>query len=290
MKFVHFGDLHVWSRGFVWRELQYPKRWIGPLNHWMYRRKRFPPAYRLPAIDAVIKEQADVAVFTGDFTSFSLREEFVMASALFERIFEKIGDGLIALPGNHDRYTEASVRKGHLEDYLTFLSKDRVFTKPLAPRITVVCVDHAYPVWWRSNGLVKDAVHHQLVETMERMRRTNQIVILAGHFPFVTPPEHPESWEHRLIGEEKMLELVQEYKPKLYLHGHKHVRWAFRPEACPDTLCLNCGSIGMKSDSREKQAGYLTWEMDERGEIGKLTAKVFDGRSEWSPIPLGSPV
>jgi 3',5'-cyclic AMP phosphodiesterase CpdA len=286
MKFVHFGDLHVWSRSFVWRELQYPKRWIGPVNLRLNRRKRFPPGYRLPAISAVINEKPDVAVFTGDFTTFSLREEFVMASALFERIFEKVGDGLIALPGNHDRYTEAAVRKGHLEDYLAFLPKERVFTKQLAPRITVVGVDHAYPFLLRSNGIVKDDVHEQLVETLERMKRTNQIVILAGHFPFITPPEHPESWNHKLLGEEKMLEVVRTYKPWMYLHGHKHVRWSLRDDRCPDTLCLNCGSIGMRSDSREKQAGYITWDMDERGEIWNLTAKVFDGRSEWVPHAL----
>lgn len=286
MKFVHFGDLHVWSQFFAWRELQYPKRWLGPINLRLKRHKRFPPAYRLPAIDAIIKEETDIAIYTGDFTSFSLREEFVMASALFERIFEKVGDGFIAIPGNHDRYTEASVRKGHLEDYLTFLPKERVFTKQLAARITVVGVDHSYPCLLRSNGIVKDEVHAQLVETMERMKKTNQIVILMGHYPFVTPPEHPETWEHKLIGEEKMLELVQSFKPKLYLHGHKHVRWSVRPESCPDTLCLNSGSIGMMSDDPQKQAGYLTWNMDDRGEISKLTAKVYDGSSEWVPHEL----
>jgi 3',5'-cyclic AMP phosphodiesterase CpdA len=283
MKFVHFGDLHVWSRCFAWRELQYPKRWIGPLNLWLNRRKRFPPGYRLPAVDAIIKEQTDIAVFTGDFTTFALREEFVMASALIERIFEKVGDGFIAIPGNHDRYTEAAIRKGHLEHYLTFLPEERVFTKQLAPRITVVAVDHSYPFLLRSNGIVKEDVHNQLIETLERMRKTNQIVILMGHYPFVTPWQHKETWQHKLIGEEKMLEVVKEFKPKLYLHGHKHVRWSYRPQSCPDTLCLNCGSIGMKSDSREKQAGYLTWDMDERGDIRKLTAKVYDGHSEWVP-------
>jgi 3',5'-cyclic AMP phosphodiesterase CpdA len=281
MKFVHFGDLHVWSRYFVCRELQYPKRWLGPLNLRLNRRKRFPPSYRLPAIHAVIAEKPDIAVYTGDFTTFSLREEFVMAAALFERIVEKTGDGFLAIPGNHDRYTEAAVRKGHLEEYLTFLPKERVFTRQLAPRITVVGVDHSYPCLLRSNGHVKDEVHAMLVETMERMKRTNQIVILMGHYPFVTPPEHPETWEHRLIGEERMLELVQTYKPRLYLHGHRHVRWKLEDARCPDTLCLNCGSIGMKSGDPNKQAGYLTWDMDDRGEIRNLKAKVYDGHRDW---------
>jgi len=281
MKFVHFGDLHLWCHGFVARELQYPKRWIGPLNLALNRRRKFPPAYRLPAIDAILEEKADVVIYTGDFTTLSLREEFVMAAALFERIFEKLGDRFIALPGNHDRYTAASVKKGYLEQFLSFLPSERVFTRQLAPRLTVVGVDHSYPLLLRSNGVVKDEVHQALQETLERMRKTNQIVVLAGHYPYASPAEHPESWDHKLLGAERLEALIQEYKPLLYLHGHKHVRWNLLPPSTPSTRCFNCGSMGMKNPSPLKQAGFLSWEMDDRGEIRNLQAKVFDGRASW---------
>lgn len=285
MKFVHIGDLHVWDHAFVWQELHHPKRWIGPLNLMLNRRKRFPPSYRLPAIDAVLNEKPDVVIFTGDFTTLSLREEFVMAAALFERIFEKLGPQFIAIPGNHDRYTPGSEAADHLHHYLSFLPRERVFTRQLDMRLTLVCVDHSYPLKLRSNGIVKDDVHQALEETLARMKKTNQQVILAGHYPYATPPEHPESWQHGLIGAERLGALVKEYKPLLYLHGHQHRRWRLRDPQTPDTLCLNCGSLGMKDPSPDRQAGFWTWEMDDRGAISALTAKVFDGESTWQAHP-----
>ena len=290
MKFVHFGDLHVWSPRLHLREGFYPKRWLGPLNLALRRAKKFPPEYRLPALKAVQEEKADAVLFSGDFTTFSLREEFVMASALFEPLLEKTGSGLVAIPGNHDRYTPGSVREGFLEQFLTFVPKERVFTRPLAPRLTVVGVDHSVPLMIRSNGVVDDETHQALRETLERMKRTNQTVVLMGHFPYATPPEHPETWEHKLLGAERLAELVREFKPVLYVHGHKHVRWAIRPPETPDTLCLNGGSVAMKHGSPEQQAGYLSWEMNENGEMSNLTAKVYDGQGEWKATEMEIPL
>ncbi len=287
MKFVHFGDLHLWSPRMLWREWYEPKRWLGRLNLTLGRAKKFPPGYRLPAINAVTGENADVALFTGDFTNFSLREEFVMAAALFEPVLEKTRGNLIAIPGNHDRYTRGSVEEGLLEHFLTFLPPEPVHVRKLGIRLSVVCVDHAVPLKFSSNGVIHDDVHQKLVDTLEKMRKTNQIVILMGHFPYTTPPEHPESREHKLIGEEKLEALVKEYKPALYVHGHKHVRWAYRAPETPETLCLNCGSVAMKNPNPAKQAGYLTWDMDENnGKIKNLTAKVYDGNSQWTATPL----
>lgn len=237
---------------------------------------------------AVADEGAEALLFSGDFTTFSLREEFVMAAALMEPLSEKTGPGFIAIPGNHDRYTCGSVKEGLLEHFLTFLPKERVFTRQLAPRLTVVGVDHSHPLWFRSNGVVDDETHDKLRETLERMKRTNQTVVLMGHFPYANPPEHPSSWEHKLLGADRLVELVREFKPTLYVHGHKHVRWAIRPKETPETLCLNSGSVSMKSSDPMKQAGFLTWDMNEKGEIRKLTAKIYDGQDNWAPreIPL----
>lgn len=287
MKFVHFGDMHVWSPRLHLQEWYEPKRWLGPLNLALRRARKFPPAYRLPAIDAIRNEDADTVFFSGDFTTFSLREEFIMAAALFEHILEKTQGRLIAIPGNHDRYTSGSVQAGYLEHFLTFLPKERVSTRKLAMRLTIVSVDHAYPMKIRSNGRITDEVHRELEETLDKMRRTNQNVILMGHFPYACPPGHAETWEHRLLGEERLAALVREYKPKIYLHGHKHVRWAFRPPETPDTLCLNSGSVTMKHESPEKQAGYLCFEVDEdSGELSNLTAKTYNGKDAWTPSEL----
>jgi 3',5'-cyclic AMP phosphodiesterase CpdA len=286
MKILHFGDLHVWSRRLVWREAAYPKRWLGPLNLALRRAKKFPAAYRRAAIDAVLAADADVVVFTGDFTTFSLEEEFAEAAELFRPLRERYGDRLFALPGNHDRYTRRSVRQGLLEKHLPWVQAGPVSGLALAPGLRLLGVDHAEPLWVRSNGVAREDTQRRLAEVLRDARAAGEKVLLAGHFPYATPPEHPESWEHRLLGEERLAALVAEAEPVAYLHGHKHARWAIRPAATPKTLCLNCGSVAMRHAHADKQAGFLTFDWDADG-LRNLRAHVCrePGRP-WEAAPL----
>ncbi len=286
MKILHFGDLHVWSRRLVWREAAYPKRWLGPLNLALRRAKKFPPAYRRAAIDAVLAADADVLVFTGDFTTFSLEEEFAEAAELFRPLVERYGERLFALPGNHDRYTRRSVCQGLLEKHLPWVQRGPVAGVELAPGFRLLGVDHAEPLWVRSNGIVRDATQRRLAEALAQAKDAGERVLLAGHFPYATPPEHPESWEHRLLGEERLAALLAETEPVAYLHGHKHARWAIRPPATPQTLCLNCGSVAMRHAHADKQAGFLTFDWDAEG-LRNLRAHVCrEPGAAWEAAPL----
>lgn len=288
MKILHFGDLHIWSARPQLSELHYPKRWLGPANLLLRRAKRFPPALWTAALDAVLNTEADRVLFTGDFTNFSLDREFKHAARLFAPLREKWGDRLLAIPGNHDAYTRRSVRRDLLRHHLPWVHAEPAWRTPLSDTLDVIGVNHAVPLWIRSNGLVTGETQHALRRELEATRAAGRGAVVMGHFAYATPPEHPETAEHRLIGEDQLAALFRDLPPKLYLHGHKHVRWALRPPETPDTLCLNCGSASMRHDDPAKRAGFLTFDLDHAGTVTHLTAHVHDGRNTWRPHPLVS--
>lgn len=287
MKIVHAGDLHVWKMGVPIHDSLALKRWLGGANLFLHRAKKFPPAYRRLGLKAIEAENPDVVIFTGDFSQASQTKEFLECSELFAPLREKLGDRLIAIPGNHDVYTSGSVKRKLLENGLPWVRTQPVSRIDLDGDLSVVTVNHSKPFITRSNGVVLPETHEFLRKTLFQCREENRVVLLAGHYPYATPPEHPETPQHNLIGEEMLEELVAEFAPSLYLHGHKHVRWAIRPEGTPDTLCLNCGSLGMKSDDPIKQAGFLSWEQNNDGTIDQLTAHHLTSQAGWEKTPLG---
>ncbi|MEX2606697.1 MAG: metallophosphoesterase [Kiritimatiellia bacterium] len=281
MKIIHFGDLHVWRHQLVWRELTHPKRWLGPANLLLRRARRFPPAYRQAALNEILRQKPDVAVFTGDFSSFSLPEEFREAAGLFAPIRESLGERLFALPGNHDCYTPRAVRDRLLQKHLPWVHTDPLSRLDLSDDLTLLGVHHSIPYRVHSNGQVSPESLTRLREELDSARTEHRTVLLAGHFPYVSPPEYPESADHRLKGEGPFIDLIREAAPALYLHGHQHIRWAIRPACTPDTVCLNCGSVAMRHPDPNKQAGFLSWTQQPDGSLQNLTAHTYDGEREW---------
>ena len=266
MKVLHFGDIHFWKIG-TDRDFFYPKRVLGSINLTIRRRFKFPPSYAWAVAREVARQEADLVLFSGDFTTMSLNAEYQMAAEAFAPICEKFGDRLFAIPGNHDRYTPLSVRSNRLETFLPFaagLSDGRLTrAEVIDDRLAVVGFDCSHPCKVRSNGTMTDALVAELRGSLEEQQEAGRKVFLVGHYPYAYPPEVEASWEHKLLDAERLTELVAEFKPAAYFHGHKHIRWHLRPPETPETPCLNCGAAGMKSSSRDKQAGFITAEFDD---------------------------
>lgn len=286
MKLIHAGDLHVWRHGIPLSDPFAIKRWLGAVNLLLHRARAFPPELRQVALAAIGAEEPDAVIFTGDFSQSSQRSEFRECARLFRPLQERLGVRLIALPGNHDVYTTKAEQKQWLEKELPWVHTAPVDRVDLEGALTVVTVNHSRPFRLKSNGQVQPHTQELLRATLEECRREGRVVLLAGHYPYATPPEYPETPDHRLLGEEAFRELVAEFAPPLYLHGHKHVRWALRSTLTPSTLCLNCGSLGMKSDQQEKQAGFLSWEQEEDGTVRHLTAHRFTDQGDLRQEPL----
>jgi hypothetical protein len=91
-----------------------------------------------------------------------------------------------------------------------------------------------------------------------RMRKHNPHcrLLVMGHYPLVYPEAIAAKRDHALSAGERqsLLDLLDEFQVALFLHGHKHNRWALRRKW---TLHLNCGSAGMLGRGEDRRPGYL---------------------------------
>ena len=105
-------------------------------------------------------------------------------------------------------------------------------------------------------------------------------IILVGHYPAYYPESVKIDKHHELINRSHLIEIIERFKPLVYLHGHKHIRWRIGN-------AVNCGSAGMKSNSKLKQAGYVSVQLENdliqsveafhMGADGKMEGEIFEG-------------
>ncbi|NCC50440.1 MAG: metallophosphoesterase [Spartobacteria bacterium] len=291
MKIIHFSDIHLWDGVLEWRDLWYPKRLLGYVNLSLRRKFRFPPEYARRVTARILEQEADLVVFSGDMTTASLKNEFKAAAALFAPLHDKWGERFFVLPGNHDRYTPVTV--GDLRYERTFPygampgADVRVRVLDVDDEWRVIGFDCSRPYMLRSNGHLDEALLRQLDDALGDARLAGRSVILTGHFPYATPSAHKESWQHKLIGEEQLARLVARHQPPVYLHGHKHVRWLFRPDGTPATVCVNSGSAGLDAPAKEKRAGFITLTLDpDHGLTACLAQALSSDGAAWETCDL----
>lgn len=275
MRILHFGDIHLWQLGLD-PDFYYPKRILGLVNLALRRRHKFPAELAARAAEAIVQEEADIVVFSGDMSTMSRESEFAAAARLFEPMFEKWGDRFFVIPGNHDRYTPMSVRKRGYErhfPYAQFEGGRRVRSLEI-DGVRLVGIDASRPYWVRSNGLFDEALRREL--GAELATAGDLATILVGHFPFAYPGGVEGKWDHKLLGDGQLARVVAEHKPAVYLHGHKHQRWVLRDARAPETLCINCGPAGMGSSDPDKHSGWVRFELDSEGVVSQLESAVLN--------------
>jgi len=141
-------------------------------------------------------------------------------------------------------------------------------------KAAAVGFDVCVPRLISSRGEFTPALAEALELELERRAREGRAVILIGHYPYAVPAGIRVSSEHRLNGAGRLIEIVARHKPALYLHGHKHIRWALRPAATPETLCVNAGPAGRDSSDAAKRAGFVLIE-------GALEREAAQGGAEF---------
>lgn len=267
MKILHFSDLHVWRLGFDPPDF-HPKRLLGLANLALRRRRAFAPGFgraTLLRIERAIEEESpDLVVFSGDMTTTALAAEFEQAREWFAPLIRRLGERFYLLPGNHDRYTPRAAADELFERAFPsgrFGGRPaRIRTLAIGERAAAVGFDVCVPRLISSRGEFTPALAEALELELERRAREGRAVILIGHYPYAVPAGIRVSSEHRLNGAGRLIEIVARHKPALYLHGHKHIRWALRPAATPETLCVNAGPAGRDSSDAAKRAGFVLIE------------------------------
>lgn len=200
MKILHFSDPHVQLPR--WRER--PLRELGPLRAlatvelWKGRGREFDDA--LETLKAIARDadrlRVDLAVCTGDFTQLGMEEEFALA----RDALAPLGDRLVAIAGNHDRYP-LDGKRNHL--YEVYFPQKRL---PDGFAALDSCGDVCWPVITRGR-----------IEPHELQQDFAGKIVLVHHAPV---PDWP--W-HELRGRKALLEKTRD--AAAVLCGHKHERF-----------------------------------------------------------------
>lgn len=197
MKILHFSDPHIQLPR--WRER--PLRELGPLRAlatvelWKGRGRDYDDA--LEKLKAIVRagEKADLVVCTGDWTQLAMEEEFALAA----EAVKPLGDRLVCIHGNHDRYPVGAGRVNKLYE---------VYFKTNRPDGFVAldsCGEICWPVF--TQGRIEAAALQQDFAGK---------IVLVHHAPVRDWP-----W-HELRGRAALLEKTR--NAAAVLCGHKHER------------------------------------------------------------------
>lgn len=205
MRILHFSDPHVqlprWRERSL-RELG-PLRSLATVELWKGRGRDFDGA--LATLRQVVRDadtlRADVVVCTGDLTQLAMEEEFALA----QEALRPLGDRLVCIHGNHDRYPIAGRPNRLYEDYFP--------RRPLPQEF--VALDSCGEVCW-------PVITQGRIVEEELARDFRGKVVMVHHAPFREGGVPDWPW-HRLRGARRLLEATA--PAAAVLCGHIHERY-----------------------------------------------------------------
>lgn len=222
LRFAHISDLHF--SHFSLNPLQiFSKRWVGNLNLFLNRKKKFDPATPYALIPLFQTLKLDAVLITGDLTSTTHPKELTKAKEYVQAL-RSAGLEVILIPGNHDHYTKSAYNR--LDFYRVFndhalsasLKEQRLGKLDLGNNWSLIALDCACATpLFSSHGVFSQEMEQRLQQLFSTLS-SREKVILMNHFPFFEM-ERKKSLERS----KQLFTLIQRYPQiKLYLHGHTH--------------------------------------------------------------------
>jgi len=225
MKLVLLGDIHAYRLGLMpWHLLG--KRMLGQANLWLKRRKRFDLTLLPAIVDRVVSLEPDMVLLSGDLTTTAMSGEFSDVKRLLQPIVERFP--VVAVPGNHDRYTFAAMRGRRIEKLLgEIVPKAFPYERALCPGWRLLAIDSGRPNFISSRGQIRD---EQLAAAKQMLRQVppGEAVVVLCHYPAFIPDavaDH-DTWNRGLADVVAWREVLASCPGKVfYLHGHIHQPW-----------------------------------------------------------------
>lgn len=225
-KIAHISDLHFSKISFGLSQF-FSKRCIGNLNLILNRCRTYKNDRPFSLVHTFKKHQISHVLITGDVSTTSSKEEFLIAQKLVEE-FQKEHMQVFVIPGNHDAYTKSAYKKQlfyqYFEDQHTpslgfTLKENKVSGYALGEGWWLVKLDTTYPApFYHSTGSYTQKQDQDLRTLLDRIPKEDSI-ILINHFPLFYY-EHPK---RIMLGAELLRATLSLYPHvKLYLHGHTH--------------------------------------------------------------------
>ena len=242
----HFGDNLIGFRDLREKQKLFSKRYIGWLNHQVQRKHQFSPEIKTQVIKTLQKIDWDYLIITGDLATLSLEQEFSNARKNLEPLLKK--GTVILTPGNHDRYVKEALKPDLLAAYFgdCFPFQDRnsesnnLSIQDLGDDVILAELDMSVPSCLISS---RGKINVNLVTYQEIIsNRFNQkLKIAIGHYPAFIPPDQSEGYLHSLKDRKALQEFLLNSNFDLYLHGHIHKSWQFKPSNNHQLVCVNSG-------------------------------------------------
>ncbi len=259
MRLVLLGDIHLYHLAIgPWKLLT--KRLLGQTNLWIRRRVRFDAAWVEQAIARIAQRPPDSALCCGDLTTTALPAEFASAMELLRPLLDTTH--AFVVPGNHDRYTFASTRTARFERAVAPYTAERwPYSRRLGTGLHLLAVDATRPNWFSDRGHLGTEQLQRLGRLLAAIPREDRVILLC-HYTLGTPPgQRREPRSHRMIDEASLATLLNDAGHRvLYVHGHVHRPWCWRPPAAPNVLAVNAGAPGMTTRRFPRGQGY--WEVE----------------------------
>jgi 3',5'-cyclic AMP phosphodiesterase CpdA len=230
VRLAHFSDIHVTT------DCRWGLRdWLSKrLTSWINLRllgrgRRFRYAERV--VEALVRDlrerSCDRLLFSGDATSLGFDEEVAWAAQLLGVGRPDMPPGL-AVPGNHDYCTAASVTGGFFERHFApWLAGERIDGEmyPFAQRagpawLVAVNSSTANRLPWDASGAVGREQLERLEALLERLPSGPRILIT--HYPVLVASGGREWRSRELRDLDDILAIARRGNISLWLHGHRH--------------------------------------------------------------------
>jgi len=205
LKVLHFSDPHIQLPR--WRERKLRElgalRALASVELWKGRGRDYDDA--LEKLRQIVRDaetlRADLVICTGDLTQLALEEEFALA----HEALAPLGDRLVCIHGNHDRYPLAGKPNRLYEAFFP--------SRPLPDFVAVLdsCGDVCWPVI--TQGRILD----------EELRQDFRGKLALVHHAPVRRGGSPDWPWHRIRGARKLLHAARD--AAAILCGHVHDRF-----------------------------------------------------------------
>lgn len=241
IRVLHFSDPHVQLPRWRERKLRElgPLRSLATVELWKGRGRDYDDA--LEKLRQIVRDadalKADFVACTGDLTQLAMEEEFALA----REALAPLGERLVCIHGNHDRYPIAGRANGLYEVYFP--------PKPLPSPF--VALDSCGPICW-------PVVTRGRIEPAQLQQDFHGKLVLVHHAPVRDWPWHELRGRRALLGATPGAAAV--------LCGHIHER-------------QRLGNVFCAGSSTERgKEGYWLFEL-EGGQVRSAAQRKLGGLS-----------
>lgn len=254
------GDLHFYRLWVSpWRLLN--KRILGQINLWWDRRHNFDRALLAPMLQRVVDVDPAMLLLTGDITMTALAEEFDDVRLALDVVCGRFP--ILAVPGNHDRYTPFSKRRRVMERCMPGLIPEAFpHVRSLSPRWKLLALDAAMPRLLSARGVVGREQVAAAEREVRKLTKDEGLVVMC-HYPAIEKPTgHTTWWNHRLADAPAVRDMLGMCRaPIVYVHGHVHWPWIARgPAGIAHMTDINVGAPIMRKADYPFGQGF--WELE----------------------------